>query len=68
MFFGNGPEGNKFANAGVGENNIDSPLYLRDGLVETIKVAQFGNVILGRQERCCRLLLRLRRVPSGDGP
>jgi len=34
----------KFSNAGVGENNIDSPLHLSDGLVETIKVGQSGNV------------------------
>jgi len=46
MLFGDCPEGNKFANASVGKNNIDSPLYLRDGLVETIKVGQFGNVSL----------------------
>src|SRR5882762_1171995 len=46
MLFGDGPKGNKFANAGVSENNIDSPLRVRDGLVETIKVGQFGNVSL----------------------
>src|SRR5713101_7447538 len=46
MLFGDSPKGNKFANAGVGENNIDSPLRVRDGLVETIKVGQFGNVAL----------------------
>src|SRR5882757_6439642 len=46
MLFGDGPRGNKFANAGVGENNIDSPLPVRDGLVETIKVGQFGSVSL----------------------
>src|ERR1700738_1580390 len=46
MLFGDGPKGNKFANAGVGENNIDSPLHLRDGLVKTIKVSQLGNVTL----------------------
>src|SRR3984893_8155800 len=46
MFFSDGPKGNKFANAGVGENNIDSPLHLRDGLVKTIKVSQLGNVSL----------------------
>src|ERR1700676_4225337 len=46
MFFGDGAKGNKFANAGVGENDIDSPLRLRDGLVKTIKVGQFGNVSL----------------------
>ena len=46
MFFSNGAEGNKFANASVGENNIESSLYLRDNLVETIKVIQFGNISL----------------------
>src|SRR5260370_18759758 len=46
MLLGDGPKGNKFANAGVGEYNIDSPLRVRDGLVETIKVGQFGNVSL----------------------
>src|SRR6266478_4393087 len=46
MFFRDGPEGNKFANAGVGENNVDSPLHLRDGLIKTIKVSHLGNVTL----------------------
>src|ERR1700688_4437921 len=46
MLFGDGAKGNKFANAGVGENDIDSPLHLSDGLVKTIKVGQFGNVSL----------------------
>src|ERR1700674_908535 len=46
MLFSDLPKGNKFANAGVGENNIDSPLHLGDGLVKTIKVSQFGNVSL----------------------
>src|SRR6266852_8478624 len=46
MLFGDGPKGNKFANAGVGENNIDSPLHLGNDLVKTIKVGQFGNVSL----------------------
>src|SRR6267378_2457987 len=46
MLLGDGPKGNKFANAGVGEYNIDSPLRVRDGLVETIKVSQLGNVSL----------------------
>src|ERR1700682_4175594 len=39
-------QGNEFTSAGVSENNIDSPLHLGDGLVETIKVGQFGNVSL----------------------
>src|SRR5437899_6117047 len=46
MLFGDGPQGNKFANPGVGENNIDSPLHLRDGLVKTIKVSRLDNVSL----------------------
>src|SRR5258708_24262287 len=40
------PKGNKVGNAGVGENKIDSPLRLSDGLVKTVKVGQFGNVSL----------------------
>src|ERR1700682_1939237 len=36
MLFGDSIKGNKFTNAGVGENNIDSPLHLTDRLVETI--------------------------------
>src|SRR4029077_9407513 len=46
MLFGDGPKGDKFAHTSIGENNIDSLLRLRDGLVETIKVGQFGNVSL----------------------
>src|ERR1700724_4623579 len=46
MHFGDGPKGNKFSNAGVGENNIYSTLHLRDALVKTIKVSQKGNVSL----------------------
>src|ERR1700720_4009232 len=43
MLFGDGPEGDKFANAGVGENNIDSPFHLSDGLVKTNKVSELGH-------------------------
>src|ERR1700734_441462 len=46
MLFGDGRKRNKFAHAGVGENNIDSPFLLRDGLVKTIEVSQLGNVSL----------------------
>src|SRR5258707_6751791 len=46
MLFGYGRKGNKFGNAGVGENNIDWLLDLGDGLVETIKVSQLDNVSL----------------------
>jgi len=37
-----GSQRNKFANAGVGENNIDSCLTSETGLVKTIKVAKFA--------------------------
>src|ERR1700693_3469879 len=46
MLFVNGPKGNEFAHAGVSENNVDSPLHLGHGLVETIKVGQLGDVAL----------------------
>src|SRR5438876_11190810 len=46
MLFGDGPKRNKLADSCVGENNIDSPLHPRDGLVKTIKVSQLGNVSL----------------------
>src|ERR1700731_585994 len=46
MLFGDGPQGNKFANAGVGENNVDLPLHLRYGRIKTIKVSHLGNVSL----------------------
>src|SRR5216684_1536759 len=69
MLFGDGPEGNKFANAGVGKNNIDSPLHLRDGLVETIKVGQFGNVSLNARNvaaDCLYGLVELLLATAGD--
>src|SRR5438132_11682312 len=59
MLFGDGPKGNKFAHAGVGENNIDSPLHLRDGLVKTIKVSQLGNVSLNSRNVGADCLHRL---------
>src|SRR6266853_5340935 len=46
MLFGDGANGNKCANTGGGENNVDSSLRLSDGLVKTVKVGQFGNVSL----------------------
>src|SRR5260370_39023977 len=46
MLFGDGPKGNKFGNAGVGENDIDSTLHFRNGLVKAIQVGPFGNVAL----------------------
>ena len=55
MLFGDFTEGNKFTNAGVGENNIDSHLHIADCLVETIKIGQFGDRLLERLSRCRRL-------------
>src|ERR1700736_2674555 len=46
MLFGDGSKGNKFGSTSIGENNIDSSLCPTDGLVETIKVSQFGDVPL----------------------
>src|SRR5260370_34926396 len=46
MLFGDGPKGDKFANAGVSENNIDSPLHFSSGLVKDTKVRQFGHAAL----------------------
>src|SRR6266404_537282 len=45
MLFRNASQGSKFGNAGVRENDIDPPLH-PDGLIETIKVGQLGNVSL----------------------
>src|ERR1700733_1219952 len=50
MLFGDAPKAGKFANAGIGENNIDLPLRLSDGLIKTIKVGQFGNVSLDARD------------------
>src|SRR5882757_9240945 len=46
MLFGDGPKRNNFGNTGIGENNVDPPLHLSDGLVETIKVGKVGNISL----------------------
>src|ERR1700723_200721 len=46
MLLRHGSERNKFPDAGIGENNIDSPLHPGDRLVETIEVRQLGNVPL----------------------
>src|SRR2546426_12047019 len=45
MLLGDTSQGSKFSNPGVGENDFDSPLRL-DGLIEPVKVGQFGNVAL----------------------
>src|SRR5580704_5921857 len=44
MFFGYFAEGHEFADAGVGEDNIDSSLHFSNSLVEMIKIAHLGNV------------------------
>src|ERR1700719_1904474 len=69
MLFGDGPKGNKFANTSVGENNIDSPLHLGDGLVKTIKVGQFGNVSLNARNvaaDCLHGLVKFLRATASD--
>src|SRR5438874_13513010 len=69
MLFGDGPKGNKFANAGVGENNIDSPLRLSDGLVKTIKIGQLGNVSLNSRNvaaDCLHGLVEFLRTTARD--
>src|SRR5271154_2038777 len=50
MLFGDGSEGNKFANASVSKNNIESPLHLGNGFVKTIKVCKFGDVTLNARD------------------
>src|ERR1700730_3648301 len=42
-------QGDKFSDASVGENHVDSPLRL-DSFVETVKVGQFGNVSLNASD------------------
>src|SRR5882757_3367295 len=46
MLLRNASQGSKLANSGVRENNIDSPLQIGDGFVETIEVGHLGNVSL----------------------
>src|SRR2546426_5551043 len=69
MFLGDGPKGNKFADAGVGENNIDSPLHLSNRLVKTIKVSQLGNVSVNSRNVgavCLHGLVEFLRAAPGD--
>src|ERR1700722_13587509 len=56
MRCGDGAKGNKFADAGVSENNIDSPLHLGDGLVKSIKIDQLGDVSLNPGNVCADCL------------
>src|SRR5258708_35179941 len=48
----------KFSNAGVGENDIDSPFRL-DGFIKTIEVGQFGYVSLNASFVAADRLYRL---------
>jgi len=69
MLFGDGPKGNKFANAGVGKNNIDSLLHLGNDLVKTIKVGEFGNVALNARNiaaDCLHGLVEFLLPAAGD--
>src|SRR5260370_11956236 len=69
MLFGDRPKGNKFANTGVGENNIYSPLHLRDRLVKTIEVSQLGNVSLNARNvaaDCLHGLVKFLRAAARD--
>src|SRR5580658_7109666 len=69
MFFGDVAEGNEFADAGVGEDNIDSSLHFSDGLVEKIKIGHFGNVALNAGRigtDCFHGLVELLLAAPGD--
>jgi|SRR6516225_9593361 hypothetical protein len=59
----------KFANAGVGENDIDSPFRLRNGLIKAIKVRQLGNVSLNTKNvgaHCLHGLIEFLLAAAGD--
>src|SRR5580765_3425745 len=69
MLFADGPKGNKFANAGIGENNIDPAFHLGNGLVKTIKIGQFGNVALNARNiaaDCLHGLIEFLLPAAGD--
>src|SRR5712672_2582448 len=69
MRFGDGSKGNKFGSAGVGENNIDSPLHLSDRLVKTIKISQLASVSLNSINvgtDCLRGLVKFLRATARD--
>jgi hypothetical protein len=55
-------EGNEFAQAGVGEDNVDSLFHLADGLVETIQVGQLCDVSLIARHNAAEL----RRIGRAD--
>src|SRR5579859_1527685 len=59
MLFADRPKGNKFSNAGVGENNINSPRHFSDCLVKTIKIGKLGNIALNSKNMAPDRLHRL---------
>src|ERR1700734_1601786 len=62
-------KGNEFSHAGIGKNNIDSPLHLADCLVETIKIGQFRDVSLNARHvaaYCLYGLVEFLLTPSRD--
>ena len=46
MVLGDAAQGGKLSEAGIGEDNVDSPPFRLDGFVELIKVNQLGDVSL----------------------
>src|SRR5580700_7382412 len=69
MLFGDLAQRSKFANAGVGENNVDSPPQLRHGLVEAIEVGPLGNVSLNSRNVAANRphrLVEFLRSAAGD--
>src|SRR5882672_7666840 len=68
MLFGDTSQGSKFSNPGVSEDDIDSPLRL-DGLIESVKVGQFGNVALNAGNvaaDCLHGLIEFLLAPARD--
>src|ERR1700681_3151432 len=46
MFLGDAAQGGKLTEAGICEDNVDSPPFRLDGFIEPIKVNQLGDVSL----------------------
>jgi hypothetical protein len=54
-------QGGKLTEAGIGEDNVDSPPFRPDGFVEPIKVSQLGDVSLDAGYIVVKLLLATAR-------
>src|ERR1700733_6147307 len=63
MLFGHFTERNKFTNAGIGENSVDSSLHLTDCLVKTIQIGQFCDVPLNARHVTADCLYGLIEFP-----